>query len=215
MDLDQHEQGELVQKWLRQNGSSLITGIAMGLFLVFAWQWWQGRGARHQEEAASQYQVFTDAIDAKNAGKAKALSAELADKYADTSFAELAVLRNAALLHESGKTADAIALLRAFQAKVRQPDMAELFQLRLTRLLLISGKADEAAKQLASIGNPRFTEIAAELRGDIAVVQGKRDEARKAYENALTQLDQAAPTRPLLELKLIDVGGKPPAKPES
>ena len=101
MDLDQHEQGELVQKWLRQNGSSLITGIAMGLFLVFAWQWWQGRGARHQEEAASQYQVFTDAIDAKNAGKAKALSAELADKYADTSFAELAVLRNAAFLHES------------------------------------------------------------------------------------------------------------------
>ena len=32
---------------------------------------------------------------------------------------------------------------------------------------------------------------------------------------ALTTLDQAAPTRNLLELKLIDAGGQPPAKPET
>ena len=215
MDLDQHEQGELVQKWLRNNGSSLITGIAMGLLLVFAWQWWQGKGVRHQEEAASQYLVFSDAITAKNAEKAKALSGELADKYADTPYAELAALRNAAFLHETGKSADAIALLRAYLPKVKQADMAELFQLRLTRLLLISGKSADAAKELASIKSPRYIEIGAELRGDIAVAEGKRDEARKAYQNALTQLDQGAPTRPLLELKLIDVGGTPPAKPES
>ena len=122
MDLDQHEQGELVQKWLRNNGSSLITGIAMGLLLVFGWQWWQGKGVRHQEEAASQYLVFSDAITAKNAEKAKALSGELADKYADTPYAELAALRNAAFLHETGKSADAIALLRAYLPKVKQAD---------------------------------------------------------------------------------------------
>ena len=215
MELDEHEQGELVQKWLRQNGSSLITGIAMGLALVFAWQWWQGKGNRHQEEAAGQYQAFTDALDAKDAAKARTFSALLSDKYSDTAYSDLAVLRNAAFLHNAGKTDEAVTLLKAAQPKVKQADMAEMFSLRLARLLLIAGKTDQAAKQVASISNPHFPAIANELRGDIAAAKGQRDEARKAYQAALTTLDQAAPTRNLLELKLIDTGGQPPAKPET
>jgi predicted negative regulator of RcsB-dependent stress response len=215
MELDEHEQGELVQKWLRQNGSSLITGIALGLALVFGWQWWQGNGVRHQEQAATQYQSLTEAFDANDANKAKALSASLADKYSDTPYADLAVLREAAFLQQAGKTDDALKLLKAAQPKVKQGDLAEMFSLRLGRLLLIAGKPDEAGKQLAAIKNPRFAAIADELRGDIASAKGDREAARKAYQMALTNLDQAAPMRNLLELKLIDAGGQAPAKPET
>ena len=62
---------------------------------------------------------------------------------------------------------------------------------------------------------PRYPQVVDELLGDIATARGQRDEARKDYERALGKLDQAAPTRPLLELKLIDAGGQPPAKPET
>jgi predicted negative regulator of RcsB-dependent stress response len=215
MELDEHEQGELVQKWLRQNGSSLIIGIAMGLALVFGWQWWQGKGVRHSEEAASQFQAFTEALEAKDEAKAKTFTTLLADKYSDTPYSELAALRNAAYLQDSGKTDEAIKLLQAFQPKVKQADMAEMFKLRLARLMLIAGKPDDAAKQIAAIGNSRYPAVYNELRGDIAAAQGKRDDARKAYQMALTSLDQAAPTRMLVELKLIDAGGQPPAKPET
>jgi tetratricopeptide (TPR) repeat protein len=47
------------------------------------------------------------------------------------------------------------------------------------------------------------------------LARGQRDEARKAFERALAKLDKDAPTRQLLELKLIDTGGEPPAKPET
>lgn len=214
MELDEHEQGERVRKWIRQNGSSMITGIALGLALVFAWQWWQGKGARHKEEAAAQYYSFGDALDAKDPAKAKVFSALLAEKYSDTPFADLAVLRSAAYLQNTGKTADAIKLLQASLPRVRQPELAEMFSLRTARLELYAGKPDEADRLLASIAEPRYPAIANEIRGDIAVAKGKRDEARKAYQAALTTLDQAAPTRNLVELKLIDVGGQPPAKPE-
>ena len=43
----------------------------------------------------------------------------------------------------------------------------------------------------------------------------KRAEAIKAYETALTAMDQAAGLRRLVELKLIDAGGKAPAAPEA
>lgn len=214
MELDEHEQGERVRKWIRQNGTSMITGIALGLALVFAWQWWQGKGARHKEEAAAQYYSFGDALDAKDPAKAKAFSAQLAENYSDTPFADLAVLRSAAYLQDTGKTTEAIKLLQASLPGVKQPELAEMFSLRIARLQLYAGKPDQAASQLASIAKPRYPAIADELRGDIAVAKGKRDEARKAYQNALTTLDQAAPTRNLVELKLIDVGGQPPAKPE-
>ena len=215
MELDEHEQGELVRKWLRQNGSSLILGIALGLGLVYGWKWWQARGAQHQQEAATQYQLFADAVDAKDAGKAKAFAELFASKYADTGYASIANLRYAAFLQDSGKTADAIKLLRKAPSAEERPDLAELRQIRLARLLLISGKSAEASQQLAQITKAQFPGIADELRGDIANAQGKRDEARKAYEQALTHLDQAAPTRQLVELKLIDAGGQAPAKPES
>jgi predicted negative regulator of RcsB-dependent stress response len=215
MEYDEHEQSERVRSWLSQNGSSLITGILMGLLLVFGWQWWQGRGERHRDEAAGQYESLGAALDAKDAAKVKVLSGQLADKFADTGYATLAALRQAAFLHESGKEAEALALLRATRARETDPGISELIDIRIARLLLISGKTDEASKELAKLSSPQYQQVIDELRGDIAIARGQRDEARKNYESALGRLDEAAPTRPLLELKLIDAGGQPPAKPET
>jgi len=144
----------------------------------------------------------------------KAFSDLLASKYADTAYSQLATLRNAAFLEDAGKTAEAIKQLRKAQAGIKRADFSEIVSLRLARLLLISGKPAEARKQVDSVAKPMFPAIAEELRGDIAIAEGNRDQARKSYEQALTTLDQAAPTRSLLELKLIDAGGKTPAKPE-
>ena len=215
MEYDEHEQSERVRSWLRQNGSSLITGIAMGLALVFGWQWWQGRGEQHKDEASGQYQSLSQALDAKDAAKAKVLAAQLGEKFADTGYATLASLRQAAFMHESGKDAEALALLRAARTKTTDVGLIEIIDIRIARLLLITGKAEDAAKELAKLSKPAFPQVVDELRGDIAIARGQRDEARKNYERALGTLDQAAPTRPLLELKLIDAGGQPPAKPET
>ena len=213
--LDEYEQGEQVRKWLRQNGSSLITGVALGLACIFGWQWWQGQGSRHRDEAATQYQSLTDAINAKDNSKVEALSSAFDSKYSDTGFSALATLRHVQYLQANGDTAKAIALLKAKAGSVKDPVMAELFALRESRLWLIAGKPDEALKRVASISDSNFPEVLGELRGDIQMARGQRDEARKSYQQALTHLDQAAPTRDLLEMKLIDAGGQPPAKPEA
>lgn len=213
--LDEYEQGEQVRKWLRQNGSSIITGIALGLACIFGWQWWQGQGSKHREEAATQYLSLTDAITAKDNAKVEALAVAFDKKYADTGFSALATLRHAQYLQNNGDTAKAIAVLKGKAGQIKDPVMSELFALHEGRLLLIAGKPDEALARIAAIPTTNFPEVVGELRGDIQMARGQRDEARKSYEEALTHLDQAAPTRGMLEMKLIDAGGQPPAQPEA
>lgn len=212
--LDEYEQGEKVRSWLRENGSSLLTGIILGLALILGWQWWQGRGLRQKEDAAAQYAALTDAIAAKDEAKVKTFAAVIDEKYADSPFAPLARMRRAQYLQASGKTDAAIDLLRKATAPA-DPALAELQLLRLSRLQLVAGKSDDALKTVAGITVPLFPAGLAELRGDIHLARGKRDEARKAYEQAMTTLDEAAPTRRIVELKLIEAGGQPPARPEA
>ena len=213
--LDEYEQGEKVRGWLRANGGSLITGIALGLALIAAWQWYQARGDRHREEASTQYDALVKAIEAKDPAKAKTFALVLDEKFKETPYAVLAHLRQAQFLQSTGKVDEAIAALKSAPATT-EPALAELLRVRQARLLFIAGKADEALKQLGAADAASLYPAAAnELRGDILLAQGKRDEARKAYEQALTTLDTAAPTRRMVELKHIEAGGKTPARPEA
>jgi predicted negative regulator of RcsB-dependent stress response len=212
--LDEYEQGEKVRSWLRENGSSLLTGILLGLALIMGWQWWQGRGVRQKEDAAAQYTALTDAITAKDEAKVKTFAAVIDEKYPDSPFAPLARMRRAQYLQASGKVDAAIDLLRKAPVPA-DPALAELQTLRLARLQLVAGKAEDALKTISGITAPLFPAMLGELRGDIHLARGKRDEARKAYEQAMTTLDEAAPMRRLVELKLIEAGGQPPARPEA
>ena len=212
--LDEYEQGEKVRSWLRENGSSLLTGILLGLALILGYQWYQGSQVREKENAAAQYQALADAIKAKDDAKIKTFAGEIHAKYADSPFAALANLRQAQYLQAGGKNDEAIALLRG--AKVpTDPALAELQVLRLSRLLLIAGKPADALKAIEGRTDSLFPAVLAELRGDIQLALGKREDARKSYEQAMTTLDEAAPMRRVVELKLIDAGGQPPAKPET
>ena len=211
--IDEYELGERVRTWFKENSGSLITGIALGLGCIFAYQWWQGTGEKHQNEAAMQYQAFTDTAEKGDAAKTTIVLALLESKYADTPYYNFAVLRQAELLQSSGKNDDAMKLLQGNLGKVADDKFKELFQLRIARLHLINGKADLALKQLESIKESTYTASLEEIRGDAQLALGKRELASQSYVKALTALDEAAPTRSLVELKLIDAGGTVPAKP--
>ncbi|MGB2789536.1 MAG: tetratricopeptide repeat protein, partial [Dokdonella sp.] len=53
--LDEHEQGELVRKWVRANAMSILIGITIGLLLIFGFQQWKARQLQTQGEASTTY----------------------------------------------------------------------------------------------------------------------------------------------------------------
>ena len=56
--LDEHEQSERVRSWLRNNGSGLLGGVALGLAVILGWQWWQHGKDQHRLDASSAYQAL-------------------------------------------------------------------------------------------------------------------------------------------------------------
>ena len=198
--LDEHEQSERVRNWLKNNGAGLVGGIALGLAVIFGWQWWQKHQVQQAEQANVTYQAALTSIGSADLKKAQA---EVAALKQGNAYTELAALRLAKAQADAGQTDAAIVTLRGIKA---DPNLQSLVNLRLARLLIDTGKSGEA---LTLIGNANDS-ASLETRGDALLASGKPELARDTYLKALTSMDVAAPQRRLVELKLTDLGGTPP-----
>lgn len=196
---DEHEQGERVRAWLRRNSLGLLGGIGLGLALIFGWQYWQKHQVNQRVEAGNRFQAV---VNAANAGELEQAQAAAQALSGDT-YPVLAALTLAKAQLEAGDTSAAIETLR--NAPSSDPAIDPIRRHRLALLLIDAGEAGEAIRLLAGSQDP----AALESLGDAHAVLGDRDSAAQAYGSALERLDDEAPQRRLLELKLIDAGGEP------
>jgi len=198
--LDEHEQGERVRGWLRENGGGLLTGVLLGLALILGWQWWQQQSAHKRVQAGDDYQAAVEALQAGKTDVARARIAALPDG----AYRTLGALALAGSQVQAGKRDDAIATLRAVKAD--DPELAGVVKQRLARLLLDAGKPKDA---LALLGSGQGEPLVAVIRGDAYAAMGQLADARTAYGQALAGLAVGSPLRNLVELKLTDAGGTP------
>ena len=84
--------------------------------------------------------------------------------------------------------------------------MRDVARLRLAGVLLDEKNPEEALKLLDTKHAPAFDGMYADLKGDILAVQGKRAEARAAYQAALDKSEANSNYRQLIQVKLDAVG---------
>jgi predicted negative regulator of RcsB-dependent stress response len=207
--MDEHEQGEQVRAWIRDNGGAIVGGIALGLAGIFGWQWWGDAKVEHRLDAATQYQSLLQAAQDDDRDQVERVAVSLKTDFSDTPYAALAALMRAEQLVSDGENEQALLSLR--QAVEFSPDaaMKGLAQLRVARLQLGLAQPEEAIKTLDTLPAGTFEAPALELRGDALVAAGRNDEAITAFVSALQALDDTAPSKRLIELKLTDLGGAP------
>lgn len=202
--LDEHEQGERVRDWLRRNAAGLVGGLLLGLALIGGWKWWQAHALEQRVQAGESYRSVQRAIEAGDLDTAAAQAGRLDGG----AYATLAMLELAKAQVDAGDRDAAIASLR----RIADPDpvLAGIVEQRLARLLIDAGKHQEALQLLAGADDAASLEAV----GDAQLALGNREQARKAYTDAMTRMDVAAPQRRLIEIKLTDAGAAP-AKPEA
>ncbi|MBU6198397.1 MAG: tetratricopeptide repeat protein [Xanthomonadaceae bacterium] len=205
--LDEHEQGELVQKWLRENALSILIGVGLGLVLIFGWQQWRSHRNAHRLDAATQYQVFSDDLAKKDADGAKVIAAKLQSDYADTPYAVLAAMRLASDAAARGDNAVANKALQDAYEHAGIGALKTLAGLNLARSQIAQKKAQDALTLLDKLPEDGYAALRDELRGDALTALGRSADARKAYTDALTHLDANAANRAFVQMKLDNLPG--------
>jgi len=209
--LDEHEQGELVQKWLRENALAIIIGVAVGIALIFGWQQWKVHRANETAAAAEQYQALADAVAARNPDEATKIADAVRAQYPDSTYAVLAALQVADIAVGKNDLAAAADQLAWARQHAKLGSLQSLIDLRIGRVKLAQGDADGALKLAEGVAAGTYDALAGELRGDALAKLGRADDARKAYETALAASDTQSIDRNTLQMKLDDLGTAAPA----
>jgi predicted negative regulator of RcsB-dependent stress response len=209
-EYDKYEQSELVQKWLRDNGVSIIAGIVIGLVGIFGWQQWRNHQARNESQASQLYQQMQIAQASGKPDTASQLTDQLMKDYAKSPFTVFAVSDRARQQVQAKQLDKAEASLKWAESHATAPALKSLTLLRIAQVELARDNGKEALATLERIPADSYQGLAQELRGDVLVKLGRPDEARKAYQAALSTMGKEAPQRGALQMKLDDlaVAGK-------
>jgi predicted negative regulator of RcsB-dependent stress response len=215
-DLEEQEQLDSIKTWWKMYGN-LITGVVTAAAIgVVGWQGWNRYQASQAAQASAIYEVLEQAAAVKDSQRVKTAAGELAEKFGGTAYAPLGALIAAKVSFEAGDLKTAKAQL-TWAADNGKDEMKDVARLRLAAILLDEKAYDEALKQLDSAHAPAFDARFADLKGDVLAAQGKKVEAKAAYQGAIAKLDgkadaaempkKGAPYREVLQQKLDSLGG--------
>jgi predicted negative regulator of RcsB-dependent stress response len=206
-DLEEQEQLDELKAWWTRHGNRVASVVIAGCVVYLGWQGWRWYEAGHLDAASALYSAVQDAARNDNAAKAKEAMAQLTDRYAGTPYAPRAALLDAKILWDAGDKAGARARLQWAMERAGDNDLAQVARYRMAETWLDDGKPDEALKLLDAKTDDAFTALYADLRGDALVAAGRKDDARKAYESALTKFDVRSAYRNYVEVKYHAIGG--------
>lgn len=199
------EELEKLKEWWKNYGGALLIGVLLGLGLLFGGKYWSQYKEEQYAAASDMYAQMLQQVQESKTDAARASGKTLVEEYARTPYAGMAALMLARLSFEAGDVAAAREHLQWVVANATDPAAEHAARLRLGRLHLAAGEYDDALA-LVQEDVPGFEAEYLELKGDAYAGLGNRGEARAAYGAALERVGAQAPSRPLLEMKLDDLG---------
>jgi len=208
---DAHEQGEIVKKWLRENGSAIVMGLVIAFGGLFGFKQWQGWQESGRQQASVEFQVMNELLAAGQLDAAMSNFQNLRDDHAKSPYASMGALAMAKARLEAKQPNLAISQYEFVMENGYPRALAIVARERLARVLLDQGQADRALSVLdAAPDISGFEAQFAEVRGDIHFAQGRTEQAQAAYVEALGLLEAGVGDRGKLLMKLESMGAAIP-----
>ncbi|WP_077531184.1 YfgM family protein [Vreelandella utahensis] len=207
---EEDEQWEAFKRWWKQNGSSVLMGIAIVVLGIAGWQYWEAREAAARAEARQGFDSVISTLQSDEETEERLSSMEYAldnlkDSQPDSPYTVFSAMVAANVYMQESRPEDASEELEwALQQAGGEP-LPRVIRLRLARAQLASGDADSALSTLEGLDDAgEFAPLFHELRGDAHHAAGNEDAAREAYQAARDSHGEDVNDR-LLELKLSDL----------
>lgn len=209
----EEEQLEVVKRWWKENGTSLIAGAALAAAGVFGWHTWQNYQEGQSEAASVRYQqlvniAMASELDEQQTASARELISELTDDYGKTLYAELALLMDARLAVQQDNLDEAKASLEQVANDSSRRYVQSLAWLRLARIEVANGDPEAALSLLDEPVSEALAAQQADVRGDAYAALDQTEQARSAWQNALELAENQNQTLYGVQFKLDDLGAE-------
>ncbi|WKD29004.1 tetratricopeptide repeat protein [Halomonas sp. KG2] len=207
----EEEQLEVIKRWWKENGTSLIAGAVLAAAGVFGWNAWQNYQEGQAEAASVRYQQLVN-MTAGNTladdqlANARELIDDITSDHGDTLYAELAQLLEARLAVQQGDLDAAKSALENVASDSSRRYVQSLAWLRLARIEIANGNPQAALSLLDESITDALAAQQANVRGDAYAALDQTEQARDAWQTVL-ELAQTQ-NQPLygVQFKLDDLG---------
>ncbi|MDZ4140736.1 MAG: tetratricopeptide repeat protein [Methylotenera sp.] len=204
-DLEEQEQIDEFKAWWKENGKMLSTLLIALLVAYLAYQGWHYYQNKQAVEASVQYQELT-VTDDKDLKSIQEKSAVLIEKFSGTPYAGRAALFAAKANYQASEVKAAKTQLEWAAKNAKETAISALASLQLANILAEEKDFEGALKLLNAPHDAGFDGLFADLKGDVLVSLGKNDEAKAAYQQALTKLEPQGRFRAITQQKLEALG---------
>jgi predicted negative regulator of RcsB-dependent stress response len=201
----EEQQIAAIKQWWKENGSSVVTGIVLGLAVLFGSKAWFAYQERNAQNASNVYAAMMHALQAGDVLNTGEKAGMLLADYGNTPYAALGALALARTRLEEGDTTAARGQLQWVLDNGNSEIFRDIARLRLARVLIADGELDAAMSMVSQAESyDAFGALFTEVRGDIERARGNLAAASAAYQQALAAMPPGSQARELLQLKYND-----------
>lgn len=206
LDLQEQEQVDALKSWWSENGKWVIAVVVIALLGFSGMQLWKNYKAQQTGEAAKLYSEVMKQTMSNDPKRVNDAVAALVDKFGSSAYAPRAQFVAAQTNLLAKDTSRAKIQLQWIIEHASETNLQDAARLKLASVLLDEKKYDEAMTLLNAAHPEAFAGLYADLKGDVLSAQGKTDEARAAYKQALDKIEAKSMYRNLVQLKLDGLG---------
>jgi predicted negative regulator of RcsB-dependent stress response len=204
------EKVEALKKWWKENGKSLLIGVAIGLIAVFGWRAWVDYRNTQAQQASAAYEQMMLSMSQEQADAAIQEGEQIISRYSNSPYAVLTALAVAKLKLDKKEPVAARSHLQWAMEHAGMTGLQHVARIRLARVMIAQGEDKAALKLISGVQAGSFAAEYDELRGDIYRKQGEDQMAASAYQKALGELAPGSRNSFLLQMKLNDLTGSGP-----
>jgi len=207
LDLEEQEQIEQIKSFWTRWGN-LITGVVTLVLVCFAawngWNYWQQRQAT---QAAVLFDTFEEATKQGDLALLARSLSDLQDQFPRTTLTAQAALIAAKTYFDKEKLSEAEKPLEWVVDHASDKGYVALARLRLSALAIERKDMAKARSLVDGKSAPAgFQPLFDDRLGDIALIEGKNEEAKTHFTSAYKGMDESTEYRRLIEVKLGTLG---------
>jgi predicted negative regulator of RcsB-dependent stress response len=206
-DLEEQEQIDEAKVWWKQHGNKVIWGVTAFLLVTAGWRAWETWSRNQAAEASMLFDRAIQAVSMNDPKTAKDAAAQVMENHGRSAYAAPAAWLAGRVNYEANDMKSARAQYEFALDHAQDGGTTQLARLRLAGIKFEEKDLDGAMAMLNEPFDPAFAGLAARLKGDVLVAQGKTADARAAYKLALEKLGDKSSLKPLVEMSLDALGG--------